>query len=43
MNNSDDKLPSRNIKTTAKLELVFDILAEQKTAISLSELEQQFH
>jgi len=43
MKNSDNKLTSRDIKPTAMRELVFDILAEQKTAISLSDLEQQFH
>ena len=43
MKNSDDKLTSRDIKPTAMRELVFDMLAEQKTAISLSDLELQFH
>ena len=43
MKNTDDKLTSRNIKPTAMRELVFGILTEQKTAISLSELEQKFH
>jgi len=43
MKNADDKLTSRNIKPTAMRELVFDILTEQKTAISLSDLEQKFH
>lgn len=43
MKDADNKLTSRDIKPTAMRELVFDILAEQKTAISLSDLEQQFH
>jgi len=38
----DDKLNSRNIKPTAMRELVLQVLIEQKTAISLSELEQKF-
>lgn len=43
MKNVDEKLTSRNIKPTAMRELVFYILTEQKTAISLSDLEQKFH
>ena len=43
MKNADDNLIKRNIKPTAIRELVFDILVEQKTAISLSDLEQKFH
>lgn len=43
MKNSDDKLTSRNIKPTAMRELVFDILTVQTAAISLSDLEQNFH
>ena len=43
MKNTDDKLTSRNIKPTAMRELVLDILTEQKIAISLSDLEQNFH
>jgi Fur family ferric uptake transcriptional regulator len=43
MQNTDDKLTSRNIKPTAMRELVLDILTEQKMAISLSDLEQKFH
>jgi len=35
----DDKLNSRDIKPTAMRELVLQVLIEQKTAISLSELE----
>ncbi|MFA5668700.1 MAG: hypothetical protein WC967_05605, partial [Balneolaceae bacterium] len=38
----DNKLVSRNIKPTAMRELVLQVLIEQKTAISLSELEQKF-
>ena len=43
MKNTDDKLISRNIKPTAMRELVLGILSEQKMAISLSDLEQNFH
>ena len=43
MKNADDNLIKRNIKPNAIRELVFDILVEQKTAISLSDLEQKFH
>ena len=43
MKNSDDKLTSRNIKPTAMRELVLDILTVQSAAISLSDLEQNFH
>jgi len=38
----DKKLHSRNIKPTAMRELVLKVLTEQKTAISLSELEDEF-
>ena len=38
----DSKLVTRNIKPTAMRELVLQVLIEQKTAISLSELEQKF-
>ena len=38
----DNKLQSRNIKPTAMRELVLQVLTEQKTAISLPELEQKF-
>lgn len=38
----EDKLQSRNIKPTAMRQLVLKSLSEQKTAISLSELEQEF-
>lgn len=38
----DNKLNSRNIKPTAMRPLVLQILTKQKTAISLSELEQKF-
>ncbi len=38
----DDKLNSRNIKPTAMRQLVLKVLAEQKTAISLPELENKF-
>ena len=40
--NSDKKLEIRNIKPTAMRQLVLQVLAEQKTAISLPELEQKF-
>ncbi|MDD3035153.1 MAG: transcriptional repressor [Bacteroidales bacterium] len=43
MKNTDDKLISRNIKPTAMRELVLGILSEQKMAISLSDLEHNFH
>ncbi len=38
----DKKLHSRNIKPTAMRELVLKVLTEQKTAISLPELEEKF-
>ena len=38
----DRKLLSRNIKPTAMRELVLLVLTEQKSAISLSELEMKF-
>ena len=38
----DKRLTSKKIKPTAMRELVLQILTEQKTAISLSELEQEF-
>ena len=38
----DNKLVSKNIKPTAMRELVLKVLIEQKTAISLSKLEQKF-
>ncbi len=38
----DNKLNSRNIKPTAMRQLVLKVLTEQKTAISLPELEQKF-
>lgn len=40
--NTEDKLKNRNIKPTAMRELVFKVLTEQTTAISLSALEQHF-
>lgn len=40
--NVDNQLQSRNIKPTAMRELVLQVLTEQKTAISLPELEQIF-
>lgn len=43
MKNNDEKLTSRNIRPTAMRELVLDILTQQKMAISLSDLEQNFH
>lgn len=43
MKNTDDKLTNRNIRPTAMRELVLDILTEQTAAISLSDLEQNFH
>ncbi|NOZ35496.1 MAG: transcriptional repressor [Chlorobi bacterium] len=39
---TDKKLKSRNIKPTAMRELVLKVLTEQKTAISLPELEDKF-
>jgi Fur family ferric uptake transcriptional regulator len=42
MQNTDDRLISRNIKPTAMRELVYDILASENRAISLSDLEQKF-
>ena len=41
-NKIDKKLQSRNIKPTAMRELVLEVLTEEKTAISLPELEQKF-
>ena len=41
-NEIDKKLESRNIKPTAMRELVLEVLTEEKTAISLPELEQKF-
>lgn len=38
----DKKLENRNIKPTAMRELVLELLAEQKAAISLPELERKF-
>tara|TARA_R110001583_G_scaffold10417_12_gene47978 strand:- start:37542 stop:37955 length:414 start_codon:yes stop_codon:yes gene_type:complete len=38
----DNKLNLRNIKPTAMRQLVLQVLTEQKTAISLPELEQKF-
>lgn len=38
----DNKLTSRNIKPTTMRELVLKVLTEQKSAISLPELEQKF-
>jgi len=38
----DNKLQSRNIKPTAMRQLVLQVLSEQKTAISLQELEGKF-
>lgn len=38
----DNKLSSHNIKSTAMRQLVLKVLSEQKTAISLPELEQKF-
>ncbi|MCF6365378.1 MAG: transcriptional repressor [Bacteroidales bacterium] len=40
--NIDNKLNSRNIKLTAMRQLILEILTEQKTAISLPELEEKF-
>ncbi|MDD4227483.1 MAG: transcriptional repressor, partial [Mariniphaga sp.] len=40
--NIDNKLKSKNIKPTAMRQLVLQVLTEQKTAISLPELEQNF-
>ena len=39
---TDKKLQSRNIKPTAMRELVLEVLTEQKTAVSLPELEEIF-
>ncbi len=39
---TEKKLHSRNIKPTAMRELVLKVLTEQKTAISLPELEEKF-
>lgn len=38
----DKKLQKRNIKPTAMRELVLEVFTEEKTAISLPELEQKF-
>ena len=38
----DNKLNSKNIKPTAMRELVLKVLTDEKTAISLSELENKF-
>jgi len=38
----DQKLQQRNVKPTAMRELVIEILLEQKTAISLKDLEDKF-
>lgn len=38
----EDRLTKRDIKPTAMRELVLKVLTEQKTAISLSDLEHQF-
>jgi Fur family ferric uptake transcriptional regulator len=38
----DNKLQSRNIKPTAMRQLVLQVLTDQKTAISLPELENKF-
>lgn len=38
----DKRLQSKNIKPTAMRELVLQVLSEQKTAISLPELERKF-
>lgn len=38
----DNQLKQRNIKPTAMRQLVLQVLTDQKTAISLSELEQKF-
>src|SRR4030042_1107967 len=38
----EDKLKKRNIKPTAMRELVLKVLTDQKSAISLSELEHKF-
>jgi len=40
--NTEHKLTSKNIKPTAMRQLVLKVLTEQKTAISLPELEQKF-
>ncbi len=43
MNNEiDNKLKSKNIKPTAMRELVLQVLTDQKTAISLPQLENKF-
>ena len=42
MNTSEEKLNKRNIKPTAMRELVLKVLTEQKSAISLTELEYKF-
>jgi len=40
--NIDNKLNSKNIKPTAMRQLVLHVMTEQKTAISLPELERKF-
>ncbi len=40
--NYDQQLIERNVKPTAMRQLVYTVLNEQKTAISLAELEQKF-
>lgn len=40
--NIDNKLNSKNIKPTAMRQLVLQVLTEQRTAISLPELERKF-
>ena len=40
--NIDNKLNAKSIKSTAMRQLVLQVLAEQKTAISLPELEKKF-
>lgn len=42
MNRSEEKLQKRLIKPTAMRDLVLKVLTDQKTAISLSELEHKF-
>ena len=41
-NDIDNKLKSKNIKPTTMRQLVLQVLTEQKSAISLPELEQKF-
>ena len=42
MNKLEEKLNKRNIKATAMRDLVLKVLTEQKSAISLTELEYKF-